>query len=80
MFFLFKIAIIFSFFCIDSVLLWYSMGELLFWPYLLSVLCVPCLGLSLVRKVLFYDLVKDLNSAETGVLPYLYLQLKDLVF
>lgn len=80
MFFLFKIAIFFSFFCIDSVLLWYSMGEFLFWPYLLNVLCVPCLGLSLVRKVLFYDLVKDLNSAETGVLPYLYLQLKDLVF
>lgn len=45
-----------------------------------SVLCVPCLGLSLVRKVLFYDLVKDLNSAETGVLPCLYLQPKDLVF
>lgn len=63
----------FLFFCIDSVLLWYSMGEFLFWPYLIGVLCVPCLGLSLVMKALFYDHVKDLNSAETGVLPYPYL-------
>lgn len=73
MLFLFKFAIFFSFFCIDSVLLWYSMGEFLFWPYRIGVLCVPCLGLSLVMKALFYDHVKDLNSAETGGLPYPYL-------
>lgn len=68
-FFLFKFAIFFPFFSCTVFYYGIPWGKFLFWLYLIGVLCVPCLGLSLVRKVLFYDLVKDLIYAETGILP-----------